>query len=154
MHRLFALAGWRTGARLAELLALQWRDVDLDGPLVTIRRGKGGKARLVLLHPELAEALRWQAKGRPNERLFPFSPDTALRAVQQGIERVGLTWNIDRVRKPGVHSLRHSAARHWLANGVPVNQVAVWLGHSNPMVTLQTYLPLAPDTAGSMGGIP
>ena len=46
----------------------------------------------------------------------------------------------------GSHSLRHSCARHWLQSGLNVNAVSAWLGHSNPTVTLDTYLVLAPDT--------
>ena len=50
------------------------------------------------------------------------------------------------VKGPGSHSLRHSYARHWLQSGLNVNAVSAWLGHSNPMVTLNTYLVLAPDS--------
>ena len=35
-------------------------------------------------------------------------------------------------RRPGAHSLRHSAARHWLMVGeVLLNVVSAWLGHAN-----------------------
>ena len=33
-------------------------------------------------------------------------------------------------RWAGTHTLRHSAARHWLASGVPINVVSRWLGRS------------------------
>ena len=48
------------------------------------------------------------------------------------------------------HSLRHSYARHWLQSGLNVNAMSVWLGHSSPTVTLDTYLVLAPDTLGDI----
>lgn len=38
-----------------------------------------------------------------------------------------------------VHDLRHYAASAWLRAGIPVRQVARWLGHANPAVTLNTY---------------
>lgn len=56
-------------------------------------------------------------------------------------------------RDASTHSFRHSAARHWLDQGKPVNVVQLWLGHSSPKVTLDTYLPLAPGELGDMDGI-
>jgi integrase len=38
-----------------------------------------------------------------------------------------------------LHDLRHYAASHWLRSGVPVHQVAKWLGHANPATTLKVY---------------
>lgn len=154
VYKLFALAGWRTGARMAELLALEWRDINYVEDLVHIRHGKGGKPRLVPLHPELAGALRWQVPGHPNERVFKFSARSANNIVPAAVRSAGLTWNTDKASGPNTHSLRHSAARHWLENGVAPNKVAAWLGHSSPAVTLRVYLPLTPDTGGTMQGIP
>jgi integrase len=37
-----------------------------------------------------------------------------------------------------VHDLRHFAASMWLRNGVPINQVAVWLG-DDPRTVLKVY---------------
>jgi integrase len=52
-------------------------------------------------------------------------------------------------RLPGAHSLRHSAARHWLVVGkVPLNVVSQWLGHANVQVTLRTYLPIVGSDYG------
>ena len=42
------------------------------------------------------------------------------------------------------HTLRHSAARHWLASGIPINTVSVWLGHAHLQTTL-VYLQILPD---------
>lgn len=38
-----------------------------------------------------------------------------------------------------IHDLRHYAASQWLRAGIPVPQVATWLGHSNPNTTLKVY---------------
>ena len=52
-------------------------------------------------------------------------------------------------RRPGAHSLRHSAARHWLMVGrVPLNVVSAWLGHANVQVTLRIYLPIVGSDHG------
>ena len=40
-------------------------------------------------------------------------------------------------RRPGAHSLRNSAERHWLVAGsVPLNVVSAWLGRANVQITL------------------
>ena len=38
-----------------------------------------------------------------------------------------------------IHDLRHYTASHWLRSGIPVHQVAKWLGHANPSTTLKVY---------------
>ena len=51
------------------------------------------------------------------------------------------------VYQAGAHSLRHSAARHWLTTaGIPLNVVSQWLGHATPEDAegderLRVYLP-------------
>lgn len=44
----------------------------------------------------------------------------------------------------GYHSLRHTFASTLLSRGVSVKAVADWLGHSSPVITLQTYAHLMP----------
>ena len=57
-------------------------------------------------------------------------------------------------QRAGAHSLRHSAARHWLTTaGIPLNVVSQWLGHATPEVTLRIYLPIVGSTH-SMADVP
>ena len=63
---------------------------------------------------------------------------TVLRHIGDGIRWAGLDEEApgSGKRRPGAHSLRHSAARHWLmAAAVPLNVVSAWLGHANVQVT-------------------
>jgi site-specific recombinase XerD len=46
------------GLRVQEVCDVQLRDLDLDGGVVVVRKGKGGKHRRVPLHPEAVRALR------------------------------------------------------------------------------------------------
>ena len=52
-------------------------------------------------------------------------------------------------QEAGTHVLRHSAARHRLSCGVPINAVSLWLGHSHLETTL-IYLRLLPDPQSFM----
>ena len=58
--KLLMLQQWRAGLRVSEALDLEVRDLSLDAasPTLRVRSGKGGKTRLVPVHPELHAALR------------------------------------------------------------------------------------------------
>jgi len=57
-----------TGLRISEAVALDTSDLDLDSGVITIRRGKLGKARLVPLHPSVTHRLQ---RARPH---WPENP--------------------------------------------------------------------------------
>lgn len=48
----------------------------------------------------------------------------------------------------GMHALRHFYASAMLAQGVQINELAEYLGHTDPMVTLRTYAHLMPSAHG------
>ena len=107
------------------------------------------------IHPELRTALEMVRHGRPTEKVFDFSLRTADRLVKDAIGEAGPTEAVTGTggRGPSTHSFRHSAARHWLDQGQQINVVQLWLGHSSPKVTLDTYLPLAPGDLSDMNGV-
>ena len=141
-----ALIMWRTGLRISEVLDLEWRDLDhlSDPATLLVRRSKTRKVRTVRLHPELVLLFtNWPANRSPRDKVVT-SMRTALRHIGDGIEWAGLDEESPGTgrRRAGAHSLRHSAARHWLMVGkVPLNVVSSWLGHSTVQVTLPIYLP-------------
>ena len=146
--RIAALIMWRTGLRVSEVLELEWRDLDYLGKPATllVRRSKTRKARTVRLHPDLVQLFtNWPANRSPRNKVVPLSMRTVLRHIGDGIGWSGLDEESlgTGKRRPGAHSLRHSAARHWLMVGrVPLNVVSSWLGHANVQVTLRIYVPI------------
>ena len=159
--RLFILVQWRAGLRISETLALEWRDFDFDaedGPTIRVRRGKGHKVRLVPLHSELAISLRWardyDPAARRGGRLFPVSRSQGSRWIQTAVRRWRELGGPARQRKKvSAHTMRHSFARHMLANAVPLNVVSNWLGHAR-LATTMRYLEILPDPARHMEGVP
>ena len=155
--RLVMLAQWRAGLRISEALALEVAHLDLNGdnPTLRVRSGKGGKSRLVPLHPELITGLRARLDYGDIRRgpIFDTSRGTAWRWVKQALARAVELNQIPAGRTVGTHTLRHSAARHWLANGVPINHVSRWLGHASITTTL-IYLEILPDPVGYMSKVP
>ena len=53
------------GLRVQEVCDVQLRDIDLEGGTVTIRSGKGGKARRLPLHSDAQRMLRRYLKEYP-----------------------------------------------------------------------------------------
>jgi integrase len=51
-----------------------------------------------------------------------------------------------KIRPGRLHDVRHSAATHLLTRGIPVHIVATRLGHSSPVVTLNTYAHVLPTS--------
>lgn len=134
-----------TGARVGELLALDWSDVDLAAGTVSIagsrsRAGIGPTKsrrgiRTVVLPPFALDALRAEPRrsgpvlatvdGRP---LIPERANERWRKLRQ---RAGL----DGLR---FHDLRGTYATLALARGIPPKALADSLGH-DPAVLLRTY---------------
>ena len=89
--RLLMLEQWRAGLRVSEALALEVADLSLDVELPTlrVRSGKGRKARVVPVHPELGAAFQTAlAYGNVSEgRIIDAHRSTAWRWVQKAVER-------------------------------------------------------------------
>ena len=155
--KLLMLEQWRAGLRVSEALDLEVRDLSLDtaSPTIRVRSGKGGKTRLVPVHPELHGALSSALSyGDINRSIIVEAhPATAWRWVQAAVRRAEELGAIAPGKRVGTHTLRHSYARHLLMNGIPINYLSRWLGHSSIQTTL-IYLELVPDPTGSLAMVP
>ena len=156
-HRLLMLIMWRAGLRVSEALGLGPDDIITSGdqPALRVRQGKGGKSRLVPLHPELQVALEAAAEWgvSRNGRIISASRSTAWRWIRLAADRAVGSGVFGPDRHVGTHTFRHSAARHWLASGVPINTVSRWLGHWSISMTL-VYLEVLPDQLSMMERVP
>lgn len=112
-----------TGMRAGELIALELDDVDLTRGLAYIRRGKGGKGRIVPFGPQTARALdryirlRRAHRGAESRALW-LGARTHQQLGPHGL-RVTL---LERAEMAGItgfhpHVLRHTAASRWLSKG-------------------------------------
>ena len=142
---------------MSEALDLEVRDLslDADSPTLRVRSGKGGKTRLVPVHPELHGDLNNAlAYGDISQgRIVEAHPTTAWRWVQAAVKRAEELGAISPGKRISTHTLRHSYARHLLMNGIPINYLSRWLGHSSIQTTL-IYLELVPDPTGSLASVP
>lgn len=112
-----------TGARAGEVVALTLDDLDLAGGTAVIRRGKGGKGRVVPVGPQAAQAIDRYLRLRRHHRLAASS-----RALWLGDRGKAFTYDAlhktlgERAKAAGIvgfhpHRMRHTAAHRWLAAG-------------------------------------
>ena len=155
--RLLMEIQWRAGLRISEALALEVADLHLaaDPPVLRVRQGKGRKDRLVPIHSELLAALDNHIcyKRLKSGLLVEVHSSTAWRWYKSALASAQGSGAVAQGRRVATHTLRHSAARHWLASGVPLNRVSVWLGHASLQTTL-VYLQILPDPGNDMERVP
>lgn len=153
-----------TGLRISEALGLDDQDVNFAEGVLTIRRTKFGKSRLVPLHPSTTRALKRYVRVR--DRLRPPRPTDAFFMGEQGrrltewtarwtfnklSRQVGLRGPTDR-RGPRLHDFRHRLAVKtligWYRRGVDVERrlpvLSTYLGHGHVTDTYW-YLTAVPE---------
>jgi site-specific recombinase XerD len=124
---------YSAGLRSAEAVGLDLADVDFEQELVHVRRGKGGKERVVPLGEEAALWLgRYLREARPS---LAKGADDALFLSARG-RRLD-TSTLRRV-VPHPHRLRHAFATHLLDGGADLRTIQELLGHSS-LSTTQVY---------------
>jgi site-specific recombinase XerD len=152
-HRIMLELTYGCGLRLGEVLALRVAEFDGERRLLRIRRGKGGKDRLVPLSPTVPERLRgYWCKRRPRDWRFPGPSDNALTptVLQKAYTHAKRAARI--AQDGGIHSLRHASATHQLAAGLQVERLQRLLGHSDIRTTLRYvhWLPSAAEGEGAL----
>jgi integrase/recombinase XerD len=132
------------GLRLSEGLSLELDDIDLKRHLLQVRKGKGNKERFVPMNKKISEDItEYIHYGRSwfLENAYPSykiktekllisrrgSPSKAS-GITKSLQVLSDKAGINKIISP--HDLRHSIATHLLQNGLPIEQIAQFLGHS------------------------
>ena len=151
--KLLLLQQWRAGLRVSEALDLEVRDLSLDtaSPTLRVCSGKGGKTRLVPVHPELHGALAYG--DITQDKIIEAHTTTEWRWVKTAVKRAEELGAIAPGKQVSTHTLRHSYARHLLMSGILINYLSRLLGHSSIQTTL-IYLEHVPDPTGSLAAVP
>lgn len=170
MVRLTMLAG----PRQSEIRALAWPNIDLGAGEVTIAQRadrwnaigppkSAAGTRTIPIGPTLVALLKaWKLRCPPNDLglVFPSRTMSPIKqhAMNEKMLRLQIAAGIavdsgkkieagDAIWKSryGWHDLRHHAASAWIAQGVDLKRLQVWIGHENIQLTLDTYGHLIKD---------
>lgn len=119
------------GLRVGELVQLDIGDVDFSGQRISVRRGKGGKPRVVPIARTCTVALERYLHSRADQGAPLF---VGARGARLGVRSVHRIVNL---YFPGAHphSLRHSYATHLLENGADLRSLQELLGHARLSTT-------------------
>jgi integrase len=127
-----------TGVRISEAIALDWRDVDLEQHTVTIRKSKttAGERRIVVpaaVSDSLAARERRDGPVFPTPLLKRRDRRNVSNDWQAARERLGLP-------SYTFHSFRKTVATALDQAGLSPRDVAEYLGHSDPSLTMSVYM--------------
>ena len=161
------IAGIDTGARIGELLALQWQDVSVARNALTIRRDQKNvekPPRTIPLTARLAAVLAFRRIG-PDDQAHDAAGYVFGNEVGEPIGSILTAWENTVLKAHGhavgrhptrhgltpesraayraidlvFRDLRHEAISRWAEAGVPANVMLEWTGHTN-LETLSIYL--------------
>jgi len=124
------------GLRRSEGESLDIKDISFKSSLLYVRKGKGGKRRVVPINEKVLNDLKnYQQYGRfsePGEAAFicnnsgiRMKGDKHNTTVKQLVSKASIQKEIT------LHNLRHSIATHLLENGMSVEYVRDFLGHKH-----------------------
>lgn len=127
---------WRRAAMLGGYAALRCMEIvtvttdDIIGDRLRVA-GKGGKYRLVPIHPALAAELDGTPPGLlcVNTRGGPISPHVLTQEQRRVWRKLGLGQHVS------LHSFRHWCATRMLQEGADIREVQTMLGHASVNIT-------------------
>ena len=143
---LFLSLLYNTGARVSEILALQFQHIrQQPTPQIEIT-GKGRKQRLLPLWKSTARELKIHlASGstEPGKFIFtnrfgqPLSRSGVEKRLRLAVKRAVPACPSLRGRRISPHTFRHTTAMHLLQAKVDITVIALLLGHATPSTTHQ-----------------
>ena len=139
------------GMRVGEIEKMKIEDVKLKDKIMIIPSGKGNKRRVIPMSPGVIkdlsdyyyqeyETLTKGKKYDQKEQAFLLNKNgSRMReyTMNKNLKRIIEKTTIED-KNITMHSLRHSIASHLIEQGLPVDQVRQFLGHSQ-LETTQTY---------------
>ncbi|MEW5701862.1 MAG: tyrosine-type recombinase/integrase [Candidatus Zixiibacteriota bacterium] len=138
---------YATGGRVAEIVALNWGDIDRGSQMGRLR-GKRGRERVVPVGATAARSLSLLAAATPGEATAFGEPvfvnRRGGRLTARSVERIVLRTFARLVGgRTSPHKLRHTCATHMLDRGADLLALQQLLGHQN-VATTQIYTHTTP----------
>ncbi len=134
-----------TGARAAELCAMNLNDLDSRAGTILIRRGKGRKPRMVFLGQKTKQCLKEYLDIRIDESKEIEGDPLWITKFDERLSYWGLNLILKRraklakIEKPELHGFRRAFALNYLRNGGDIYTLQKLMGHADLQV-LRRYL--------------
>ncbi|WP_459926362.1 tyrosine-type recombinase/integrase [Flavobacterium covae] len=133
--------GYGCGLRVQEISDLNQEDIRLTENIIIVQKGKNNKRRLVPITDKIREELEKFIFSTKEKQKELFKNNKGQRMQEWGFNArlkqlilktaFGQKLTAEELNKIGIHSLRHSIATHLLENGMKLEQVQKFLGHSH-----------------------
>ncbi|MBF6654065.1 hypothetical protein C3B47_14510 [Flavobacterium columnare] len=133
--------GYGCGLRVQEIGDLNQEDIRLTENIIIVQKGKNNKRRLVPITDKIREELEKFIFSTKEKQKELFKNNKGQRMQEWGFNarlkqlilktEFGQKLTTEELNKIGIHSLRHSIATHLLENGMKLEQVQKFLGHSH-----------------------
>ena len=131
--------GYGCGLRVQEMSDLNKEDIRFSENLVIVQKGKNSKRRLVPISDKIKTELEEFifSTDKKQKELFINSKKRRMQqwtfnsTLKNIILKAKLNLNETELNTIGIHNLRHSIATHLLQNGMKLEQVQKFLGHSH-----------------------
>ena len=142
--RLAMLLMLTTAGRIGALLELTWDRVDIDQRLIKLATNDIGprKGRATVPINDTLMAALMPAKQAALSRYVIEWGGRRVGSIKTGFNAAVARSGIDHCTP---HDLRRTAGRFMAEAGVPMEEIAQYLGHTNPAVTRSTYAKFSPD---------
>lgn len=143
--KLFVVLALSTAGRAGAILDLTWDRIDFERGKIDLRNPDirtPHKGRAVTPMTRQARAMLRDAQaGALSEHVIEYG-GKAIGSVKKGLAAAAARAGIGKVTP---HMLRHTAAVHMAEAGIPMEEIASYLGHSHVGVTRGVYARFSPD---------
>jgi integrase len=142
--KLFVTLAWTTGARDRALLELTWDRVDFDRGIIDFGHDgmhERAKQRAVVpMNDTIRFSLVEAKRAARSDYVIEWNAQK-VGSVKKGLKRAA-----EQIGKPWIspHVFRHSAARHMAEAGIPMEEIAQFLGHTDVNTTRKIYARFSP----------
>jgi len=130
-----------TGMRKGEILALCWKDVDLENRKVTVKKTKSNEIRVIPINQTLYQELSNLSEGSDSEYIFSNGNGHRFGDIKKSFSAA--------LRRAGIedfhfHDLRHTFGSHLVMQGIDLKTVQQVMGHKEIKTTMR-YSHLSPE---------
>lgn len=119
-----------TGMRVSELCSLEREDINLPAKAITIRKGKGGKQRIVYIDEIAQHYLSICMNAAENV----FISHRGVAGVEKMLKRLGCAAGVQNVHP---HRFRRTFATSMSRKGMPIQDIQSLMGHTNIQTTMK-----------------